>query len=101
MKSKINRELIPVLEDVFVTEGIVDTFKGLAEKRSLRLAERYIKGSILTVNKNIEKNAYVSGIDKSNKIIHAGQLVIFQFHWDIDSICTKHIHAGTKGNLIA
>ena len=65
MKSKINRELIPVLEDVFVTEGIVDTFKGLAEKRSLRLAERYIKGSILTVNKNIEKNAYVSGIDKS------------------------------------
>ena len=65
MKSKINRELIPVLEDVFVTEGIVDTFKGLAEKRSLRLAEHYIKGSILTVNKNIEKNAYVSGIDKS------------------------------------
>ena len=65
MKSKINRELIPVLEDVFVTEGIVDTFKGLAEKHSLRLAERYIKGSILTVNKNIEKNAYVSGIDKS------------------------------------
>lgn len=65
MKSKINRELIPVLEDVFVTEGIVDTFKGLAEKRSLRLSEHYIKGSILTVNKNIEKNTYVSEIDKS------------------------------------
>ena len=65
MKSIINRELLPVLEDVFVTEGIVDTFKGLAEKRSLRLAESYIKGSIKVINKNAKTNPYVKDIDKS------------------------------------
>ncbi len=65
MKSIINRELLPVLEDVFVTEGIVDTFKGLAEKRSLRLAESYIKGSIKVINKNAKTNPYVRDIDKS------------------------------------
>ena len=65
MKSIINRELLPVLEDVFVTEGIVDTFKGLAEKRSLRLAESYIKGSIKVINKNAKDNPYIRDIDKS------------------------------------
>ena len=61
MKSIINRELLPVLEDVFVTEGIVDTFKGLAEKRSLRLAESYInmaKRRINDIKSTRDKNIF-------------------------------------------
>ncbi len=65
MKSIINRELLPVLEDVFVTEGIVDTFKGLAEKRSLRLAESYIKVSIKTINTITKDSSFIRDIDKS------------------------------------
>ena len=61
----INKELITVLEDVFVAEGVVDTLKGLTTERSLRLAERYISNSLGVVGELIKSDKTAKELDQS------------------------------------
>ena len=61
----INKELITVLEDVFVAEGVVDTLKGLTTERSLRLAERYISNSLGVVGELTKSDKTTKELDQS------------------------------------
>lgn len=71
MDKNLNRDLIAVLEDVFVAEGVIDSLKGLAPERSVRLAERYIQNSIGTINELTKTNPTAKDVDKSKGDVRA------------------------------
>lgn len=95
MDKKLNRELISVLEDVFVKEGVVDSLKGLTTERSIRLTERYISNSIGTINELTKTNKTAKDVDKSK-----GDVRKTASYADYSKIYTKlhNLNAGMKGS---
>ena len=61
----LDKQLIAVLEDVFVTEGIIDSLRGLTTKRSLRLAETYISNSLGVIDEMSKADSTIRSIDAS------------------------------------